>query len=41
MAVEFINNNEVFQIFVINKHNYRVSDIIIFKILLFKYFDNN
>ena len=41
MTVELTNNNKVFQIFIINEHNYRVSSIINFKILLLKCFNND
>ena len=41
MAVELTSGGEVFQILVISKHSYRIRDIINFKTLLFKNFDNN
>ena len=40
-AVELINNDKIFQIFVISEHSYRVSSIIGFKALFFKCFNND
>ena len=40
-AVEFINNNNIFQIFIISKHNYRISNVMNFKASLFKCFNND
>ena len=41
MMIQFVSDDNVFQIFMISEHNYRVNSIIDFKILFFKYFDNN
>ena len=40
-VIQLTDSDEVFQIFVISEHDYRVSDVINFKVLFFKYFDNN
>ena len=39
--IEFTDSGEVFQVFIISEHNYRVNDVMNFKVSLFKYFDNN
>ena len=41
MAVELTGNNEVFQIFIISKYGYRISNIMNFKASLFKCFNND
>ena len=41
MAVQLAGDDEVFQIFMINEHDYRVSDTINFKMLFFKCFNND
>ena len=41
MVIEFIDNNEVFQIFIISEHDYRVSSAMSLEVPLFKCFDNN
>ena len=41
MAIELTDNDEVFQIFIISEHNYRINNVIDFRMLLFKCFNNN
>ena len=40
-AVELTDSDEVFQIFMINEHSYRISSVMNFKASLFKCFDND
>ena len=40
-AVELTDNGEVFQIFIISKHDYRVSGVMGFRASFFKCFDND
>ena len=41
MMIQLMSNDEVFQILVINEHNYRVSSIIDFRTLFFKCLNND
>ena len=41
MAIKLTGSDEVFQIFMISEHSYRVSSVISFKALLFKCFNND
>ena len=40
-VVELIGNDEVFQVLIISKYDYRVSSAMNFETSLFKYFDND
>ena len=41
MTVELMNNDKVFQVFVISEHDYRVSSAMNLEMPHFKCFDNN
>ena len=41
IAVEFTDNNEVFQIFIISEYSYKINNAINFRTLLFKCFNND
>ena len=41
MMIELTDNDEVFQVFIINEHDYRISSVINFEVSLFKCFNNN
>ena len=41
IMIQFADDNEIFQIFIISEYNYRINSVINFEILFFKCFNND